>query len=95
MCRTRDSANAFSASSRVMPLAASTTALITSSLGFVNEVVPEGQAVEAAKRWAALILAVFTVYEEKGGWGMMHLMDTAGLRQSLAALATGSAVAGC
>ena len=26
------------------------------SLGFVNEVVPEGQAVEAAKRWAALIL---------------------------------------
>jgi crotonobetainyl-CoA hydratase len=26
------------------------------SLGFVNEVVPQGQALEAAKRWAALIL---------------------------------------
>ena len=26
------------------------------ALGFVNEVVPEGQALEAAKRWAALIL---------------------------------------
>jgi crotonobetainyl-CoA hydratase len=26
------------------------------SLGFVNEVVPQGEALEAAKRWAALIL---------------------------------------
>jgi len=26
------------------------------------------------------LLAVFTVYEEKGGWGMMHLMDTAAAR---------------
>lgn len=26
------------------------------------------------------ILTVFSVYEEKGGWGMMYLMETAGLR---------------
>jgi succinyl-diaminopimelate desuccinylase len=32
------------------------------------------------QRPAGDILAVFTVYEEKGCWGMMHLMDTAGLR---------------
>ena len=26
------------------------------------------------------VLAVFSVHEEKGGWGMMHFMDNAGLR---------------
>jgi succinyl-diaminopimelate desuccinylase len=26
------------------------------------------------------VLAVFSVHEEKGGWGMMHFMDTSGLR---------------
>ena len=32
------------------------------------------------ERPAGDIVAVFSVYEEKGGWGMMHLMETAGLR---------------
>ncbi|MBB4636046.1 M20/M25/M40 family metallo-hydrolase [Longimicrobium terrae] len=26
------------------------------------------------------LLCVFSVYEEKGGWGMMHFMDTSGIR---------------
>lgn len=26
------------------------------------------------------LLAVFSVYEEKGGWGMMHFMETSGIR---------------
>ncbi|HEX8904258.1 MAG TPA: M20/M25/M40 family metallo-hydrolase [Longimicrobiaceae bacterium] len=29
-----------------------------------------------AERPAGDVVAVFSVYEEKGGWGMMHLMDT-------------------
>lgn len=31
------------------------------------------------ERPAGDLLMVFSVYEEKGGWGMMHLMETAGL----------------
>jgi succinyl-diaminopimelate desuccinylase len=31
------------------------------------------------ERPAGDLIAVFSVYEEKGGWGMMHLMDCAGL----------------
>ncbi|HEX8273755.1 MAG TPA: M20/M25/M40 family metallo-hydrolase [Longimicrobiaceae bacterium] len=32
------------------------------------------------ERPAGDLLVVFSVYEEKGGWGMMHLMESAGLR---------------
>jgi putative selenium metabolism hydrolase len=33
-----------------------------------------------ADRPAGDVLAAFTVFEEKGGWGMMHLMESSGLR---------------
>src|SRR5215207_9564527 len=33
-----------------------------------------------AQRPAGDIVAVFSVYEEKGGWGMMHLLDSAASR---------------
>jgi succinyl-diaminopimelate desuccinylase len=32
------------------------------------------------ERPAGDVIAAFTVYEEKGGWGMMHLMESSGLR---------------
>lgn len=40
------------------------------------------------------VLAVFSVYEEKGGWGMMYLMESAGLRPGAVILgeATGCGV---
>jgi succinyl-diaminopimelate desuccinylase len=39
------------------------------------------------ERPAGDLLMVFSVYEEKGGWGMMHLMDSAGLRPGAVILA--------
>jgi putative selenium metabolism hydrolase len=39
------------------------------------------------ERPAGDLLMVFSVYEEKGGWGMMHLMETAGVRPGAVILA--------
>lgn len=34
----------------------------------------------AEERPAGDVLCIFSVHEEKGGWGMMHFMDTSGIR---------------
>jgi len=53
------------------------------ALGFVNEVVPQGQALEAAKRWAAMILECSPLAVRASKQCVYAGMDEPTLRQAI------------
>src|SRR6202012_965404 len=52
-------------------------------LGFVNEVVPEGQALEAAKRWAGLILECSPMAIRASKQSVYRSLDEATLQKAM------------
>jgi enoyl-CoA hydratase/carnithine racemase len=52
-------------------------------LGFVNEVVPEGQALEAAKRWAGLILECSPMAIRASKQSVYRSLDEPTLQQAM------------
>jgi crotonobetainyl-CoA hydratase len=56
------------------------------ALGFVNEVVPEGEALNAAKRWAAMILECSPLAVRASKQAVLAGQDAASLREAIGTL---------